>query len=132
MKEHDEVATAVTFNSGKGKFLLLKRSDDREIHPGKWDFPSGHIDNEEPRKAALRELKEETGFKGTVLNTGKPFTLDAEGGRFKVHPFLIKVEGKPKLSREHQEYEWIEPEDLKEFETVEGLEEDLKKVDIVE
>ncbi len=146
MEEPSEVATAVTFNHEKGKFLLMKRAKDRDLHPGKWDFPSGriqkkdapdsissgnadgHIDSEEPRNAALRELNEETGLKGQVLKTGKPFTVDAEDGRFKVHPFLVKVEGEPELSREHEKYRWIDPEELGEFDTVEGLEKDLRKV----
>lgn len=128
----EEVATSVAFNHQKGKFLLLKRAKDRKVHPNKWDFPSGHIDNEEPRNAALRELREETGLKGTILRTGKPFTVDAEGGRFKVHPFLVKVEGKPELSSEHVEYRWIEEEELEEFDTVEGLREDLERVGAVE
>ncbi|MFB6175312.1 MAG: NUDIX domain-containing protein [Candidatus Nanohalobium sp.] len=148
--EPEEVATAVAFNNEKGEFLLLKRSRDRKIHPGKWDFPSGriqqkdapnsisggnadgHIDNEEPKHAALRELEEETGLKGTVLKTGKPFMADAEDGRFKVHPFLVKIEGEPELSREHTEHTWITPEELEKFDTVEGLREDLKRVGAVE
>lgn len=130
--ETEEVATAVTFHHGKGKFLLLKRAKDRDLNPGKWDFPSGHIDNEEPKKAALRELKEETGLRGTFLKTGNPFTVDTEGGRFKVHPFLFKAEGEPELSREHERYDWIEPEELEDFDTVEGLREDLKRVGAIE
>lgn len=132
MEEPEEVATAVTFNHGKAKFLLLKRSEDREIHPGKWDFPSGRVEDEEPRNAALRELEEETGLKGTMLKTGEPFTVETSEGLFHVHPFLVKVEGEPELSREHERYEWISPEELEEYDTVEGLREDLKRVDAVE
>lgn len=133
MEEPEEAATAVAFNHRKGKFLLLKRSQERNVHPGKWDFPSGAIEEKEsPRNAALRELEEETGLRGTMLKSGEPFTVEAEDGVFRVHPFLVKVDGEPELSREHEEYRWIDPEDLKKYDTVEGLREDLERVGAVE
>lgn len=132
MNEPEEVSTTVAFSHEKGKFLLLKRSKDRKLHPGKWGFPSGHVDNEEPKNTALRELEEETGLKGTALKTGKSFTVNTEDGRFEVHPFLVKVEGEPEPSREHEKHEWINPEDLEEFDTVEGLKKALKHVGAVE
>lgn len=122
------VATAVTFNHEKGKFLLLKRSEELDIHPGKWDFPSGRVEDEEPKNTALRELKEETGLKGTVLRSGDSFHVKTQDGEFQVHPFLVKASGEVKLSREHKDFEWIETEELDEYETVEGLREDLEKV----
>lgn len=132
MEEPTEVATAVTFNHEKGKFLILHRSEDREVNPGKWDFPSGRIDDEEPKNAALRELNEETGLKGTVLRSGNSFHVETQDGEFQIHPFLVKASGKVELSEEHSEFEWIEPEELEEFDTVEGLKKDLEKVGALE
>lgn len=147
MEDVSEVATAVSFGHGKGKFLLLKRAEDRDVNPGKWDFPSGRIrknnsadsisegddeerggEDEEPRNAALRELEEETGLRGTLLRSGEPFTVETEDGIFKVHPFLVKVEGEPELSREHQEFKWINQDELEDFDTVGGLREGLERV----
>ena len=130
MDEPLEVATAVTFDHEKGKFLLLKRSGKRKVNPGKWDFPSGRIENEEPKNAALRELKEETGLKGKVLKSGDSFYLETEDGEFKVYPFLVKASGEVKLSKDHTEFRWIEPQELRDFDTVKGLEKDLEKLDI--
>lgn len=129
MKEMYEVATAVPFSQEKGKFLLLKRAKDRDLHPGKWDFPSGHIQKKEsPRNAALRELEEETGLKGTLLKSGKPFTTETEDGLYRVHPFLVKIDGQPEISREHEKYDWIRPEELEKYDTVKDLRKELKQV----
>jgi len=129
MEESSKVATAVPFNHEKGKYLLMKRSRERDTNPSKWEFPSGHIQkNESPRNAALRELEEETGLKGTLLRSGKPFTTETEDGIFRVHPFLVKIDGQPEISREHEKFQWIRPEELKKYKTVEGLKKDLERV----
>lgn len=132
MEEPTEVATAVTFNHEKGKFLILQRSEERDIHPGKWDFPSGEVEEEEPKNAALRELNEETDLKGTVLRSGDSFHVETSDGEFQVHPFLVKASGKVELSKEHSDFEWIDTEELEEFDTVKGLKKDLRKVGALE
>ncbi|MFB6180958.1 MAG: NUDIX domain-containing protein [Candidatus Nanohalobium sp.] len=127
-----DIAAAVTYNTEKEKFLALKRAEERDVNPGKWDFPSGKIErNEKPREAALRELEEETKLKGEIIRKGKSFTAKTEDGNFRVHPFLTKVEDKrPETSREHSQYKWVKPEDLEKLETVKGLQKDLQNVGI--
>ncbi|MFB6241813.1 MAG: NUDIX domain-containing protein [Candidatus Nanosalina sp.] len=127
-----EVATAVAYDPEKQKFLLLKRNFETDIHPGKWNFPGGRIENEQPVDAALRELEEETGLKGEMIRSAEPFTIDTEDGKFKVHPFLILVDEEPELNQEHLDSQWIEPEELDDFETVDGLRKDLKRVGAVD
>jgi 8-oxo-dGTP diphosphatase len=129
MEKSPEIATAVPYNHEKGRYLLMKRSGERNTNPGKWEFPSGHIQKKEsPRNAALRELEEETGLKGTLLKSGKPFTTETEDGLYRVHPFLVKIYGQPEISREHEKYDWIRPEELEKYDTVEDLRKDLKQV----
>jgi ADP-ribose pyrophosphatase YjhB (NUDIX family) len=49
----------------EGKILVGKRN--REPGKNKWALPGGFIEsNESPESACLRELKEETGLKGTI------------------------------------------------------------------
>ena len=58
---HDPKVAAVVFIVRDGKVLLVKRG----IEPGlgKWALPAGYIDaHEDPREAAVREVKEETGL----------------------------------------------------------------------
>ena len=126
-----EIATAVPYNPEKDRFLLTRRTTETSIHPGKWDFPGGHIEDEKPGEATLRELEEETGLKGKIIRTGESFILDTVDGKFKIHPFLILVKGIPELNEEHTEFKWIKPEDLENFQTVKGLKKDLRKLDIL-
>ena len=59
------VAVCAAINAD-GKILIAKRNQD----PGKnkWALPGGFIEsNEDPEKACLRELKEETGVEGEII-----------------------------------------------------------------
>lgn len=53
--------SAVALIDDKGRLLLQKRSETKEIEPGKWDLSgAGHIDiYETPDSSAVRELYEE-------------------------------------------------------------------------
>ncbi|MFB6209862.1 MAG: NUDIX domain-containing protein [Candidatus Nanohaloarchaea archaeon] len=126
-----EIATAVPYDPDSDSFLVAKRNMKTSIHPGKWNFPGGHIEDENIREAALRELREETNLIGEVIKSGDSFVVDTEDGKFRIHPFLILVEGEPELNSEHTEYRWIEPEELEGLETVKGLEKDLESVGVI-
>jgi len=127
-----EIVTAVPFDKERGKFLLVKRTEDTPIQPGKWDFPGGHIEDDDLQQEALRELKEETGLSGQVIRTGEPFIVDNVDGVFNVHPVLVLVDGEPELNPEHTDFEWIEPGELENFETVDGLKKDLRRVEVLD
>ncbi len=55
--------------SNSGELLLQKRSNNKDIAPGKWDTSvGGHINpGEEVREAAQREMEEELGIKSCKL-----------------------------------------------------------------
>ena len=92
-----------------GKILLLKRADDHitESSPHEWDLPGGHIQEGENEKEGLaREIEEETGF--TPLHVPRWFLLTGHTRFFLVQDW----EGSFRLSSEHQDYEWISPEDI--------------------
>jgi ADP-ribose pyrophosphatase len=117
-----QVSVAVTYSQDRGRFLVAKRAETMDTHPGLWNFPSGKIeDGEEPLEAALRELREETGLIGEALKTADAFEQDTEYGRFRVHPVLVMASGEPELNREHTEYRWIKAEEIREMETVPGI-----------
>lgn len=49
----------------KGQFLIVKRSKTDEIKPGYWEWPGGHLDDEDNsvEDGAVRELEEEANLK---------------------------------------------------------------------
>lgn len=95
------------------EFLVLQRSDEEEIYPGLWQIVSGGIeDGEKAYEAALREVKEETGFTPLGLyntpltNTFYFHTNDSVN----LSPvFAAEVNGRDtiRLSDEHKEFRWL-------------------------
>ncbi len=98
-------------NDGEILYLLLR-------HPTHWSFPKGHIEESEtPLKAALRELKEETGITEDDIeiipdfkdSTSYVFFKNGEPVSKKNIYFLARLKKqKPiRISNEHQRYDWF-------------------------
>ena len=95
---------------GGGRVLVLKRSGKSREFPGKWDLPGGKINAGEKIDIALmREIREETCLDvvpGTVIGKSE------SGTRLHriIHLFVTIKEwhGDINLSREHDEYRWLD------------------------
>lgn len=109
-----EIVEVVLFRrTTEPEFLVLQRSDDEEIYPGLWQIVSGGIESgEKAYEAALREVREETGFRPLSLyntpltNTFYFFTNDSVN----VSPVFaaeIDPRQKVKLSDEHKDFRWL-------------------------
>jgi 8-oxo-dGTP pyrophosphatase MutT (NUDIX family) len=101
------VAKAVLIGED-GKVLILKRSGNviSKESPWEWDLPGGHIEGDETSEETLdREVWEETS-----LDLGKAKKIHTEEGTI----FFVsrEWEGKVMLSQEHEDYIWINPEDV--------------------
>jgi 8-oxo-dGTP diphosphatase len=70
----DPKVAAVVFIEKDGRVLLVRRAMSPEH--GKWALPAGYIDDgEDPRAAAIREVREETGLTIEITRL-----IDVQGG----------------------------------------------------
>jgi len=96
-----------------GRVLLVLRSQD-VTEPGTWGLPGGKIEpSEKPLPAALRELREETRFRGKLL-LFPSFVYKEPGFTFYNFLALAKTEFDPKLDWENDDAGWFELDQLPE------------------
>lgn len=103
-----KVGAVITYNN---KILVVKRNqEDGEF----WQTITGSVDEGEALQEALkREVYEETGLTGSssypsILHS---FIWQREGVEYLEVVFLFKADSdKVKLSCEHTDYEWLEPD----------------------
>ena len=77
-----------------GSLLLQKRSDDKDIQPGRWDTSvGGHVDFGETIDLALRrEASEELGLVGFETRPLAPYIFQSAIERELVNPFIAVVD----------------------------------------
>jgi 8-oxo-dGTP pyrophosphatase MutT (NUDIX family) len=114
------------------KLLILRRSEKVATYRGKWATVSGYLENNKNAdETALEELEEEIGLKKKdlkLLRKGKVIVVK-DCKLWHVHPYLFKTNiANLKLDWEHVEYRWIEPKELKNYDTVPKLKEALESV----
>jgi 8-oxo-dGTP pyrophosphatase MutT (NUDIX family) len=128
---------AVTsFLESNGDILILLRSEQVSTYQGKWGGISGAIDDgRTPDEQALQEILEETGLSKQdvqLTKKGEPLVFDDEmlQKRKTVYPYLFHIKDRSKISIdwEHKELRWIQPEDLKNYDTMPKLMETLAQV----
>jgi len=121
---------AAIVNNDK-KILILQRNKNEDVFPNMWELPSGKKELlEESEGCLLREIKEETGFDVKIIIPFSVFDYKIEKPEeirdtTQIN-FLVKKENNDevKLSSEHQNYAWINRNEINHFD----LSEATKKV----
>lgn len=114
------ISVYATIRNDKGEFLLLKRSEDSNTNPGKWDLPGGKLEREEIlEEAVVREVREETGISIAPGEIAGYATFELPEKRV----IAIVYDGgyiasDIKLSHEHTEHLWIPLEEILEMNTL--------------
>ena len=128
-----EVVVGVVKCQKRG-FLLVRRSDNESMS-GTWEFGGGVVEkNEGLEQAVKREMDEETNLSVDIVRRGDHYFDEySKGGNLKLHPFLLEVDedDKVELSHEHDEYKWLEIENLDGFDTMDDLK-PLSKLGLIE
>jgi len=119
-----------SFLTDNDKFLILKRSQKVKTMKGLWAGVSGIIEkNEEPLERAKIEIFEELGIPENRISLLKSADqIKVESPQYKNHeweifPFLFEAkEPEVKLNWENSEYQWINADEISNYETVPNLE----------
>jgi 8-oxo-dGTP diphosphatase len=101
-----------------GEEILLLLRQDHKPQGGTWGLPGGKIEsNENPDKAVLRELFEETGIQATEqsIKPVKTAYIDHDDYDFIYQMYSLELEKKPNVqidSSSHKEFIWIKISDV--------------------
>lgn len=78
-----------------GRLFLQKRSQRKDVQPGKWDSSvGGHLKpGESPAQGAMRELAEELGVRGARLERAYQYFWEADNETELVRTFVTQHEG---------------------------------------
>jgi len=128
MAANNRFAINVMVND-QNQVLLLKRSTGTDLGPGLWGFPAGHIETDEtPEECAIRELREEIGPDHTIelISRIGPVNDTFYGGKYRIYLYHFRwLDGVIILNHEHTDYAWVNKEEFRSFDVMDGIDEDL-------
>jgi 8-oxo-dGTP diphosphatase len=127
MNEHTPINSSLSECDGasiavlsQNKVLLVRRK--RAPSAGLWSLPGGKIENgENPREAALRELKEETGIEADVEGVLDLVTIPAPDRTYRLTVFYGRLTGGAlKPGGDAEAAEWVHLDEVEARPMTEG------------
>ena len=118
----------------KGKCLILKRAEDKKLYPGLWECGGGKVQpGEDFEQAVKREVLQEIGANVKIISTLGVYKIPVPEMEQKVIPgvkFICEIisfrKGKePSISDEHEEWNYISPEETSDFDFIEGIADEI-------
>lgn len=101
-----------------GKVLVMKRAEHKP-NGGRWNFPGGKIEEDEsPREAAIREVREEAGVDPEIRKEGEMFYSETSGREWGVYPYLMGADETVDVNEEHTEFRWLRPKEIEALDTI--------------
>ena len=114
------------------EILLIKRSSERRIFPGKYNGLGGHLErDEDPLSGAFRELEEEAGIRPKTLQLKAIYHIDPNTGMGVIVFVFLGISPTRKLPVRHTdegELCWLPISRLAEYELVEDVPMLLEKI----
>lgn len=115
-KQYDGFSVTA-FIPWQGKALLAQRASDDDFLPGYWEQVGGKVDPGETQEDGLiREVREEAGVEVKPIRSYNQFEYTHRDGRLMCeYAYVCELGGEPiiVLSSEHQDYVWVDLEELK-------------------
>jgi 8-oxo-dGTP diphosphatase len=122
-------AATKAFIVHEGKVLLLREAGKYEdgTNVGRYDVPGGRVEpGQRFDESLLREINEETGL---TVEVGRPFFVNewrpvVRGEQWQIIGTFFECIAKDEkvvLSKDHDEYVWIDPKDFKQYNIIENL-----------
>ncbi len=143
-KAHYVNATGIVVKDGK--FLIAKRANWEKVFPGKWTVPGGKLEvndySKRPKDTGAhwynicedlvrREIMEETGLKIKNIRylTSLSFIRPDNIPVVVISLFADHDGGEVKLCDALTEYKWVDLEEAKNYDLIEGIYEELEMLD---
>ena len=142
---HRITSTAIIYNN-EGKFLITRRSLNKKNFPGKWTVPGGGLETDDyintPKttkdhwylaveNSLRREIKEEVNLEvGEIKYLLDIAFIMSDGTPAIILSFYCPYQsGEVKLDEDSIDFVWVNYEEAKKYDLVEGLLEEIEMVD---
>jgi 8-oxo-dGTP diphosphatase len=107
------VTCAIIFH--QSKVLVTQRSEIMKL-PLKWEFPGGKQNPEEtPEVCIKREIMEELNIEVEIVQRLRDSKYDYPTFTINLIPFVAQLKAGELILREHKDFQWLLPKDLKDL-----------------